>query len=625
MANHDMYLSVRIAADAARYAQGLTGATQATKKFSATAKEEFNRLKSSMGELRNQLAMLGIGFAAMQSMVSSAKMDKGLTQIGQTANMSKNEVAQLRGELFQMASMTGQKVEDLQEGFNNAVQAGLNFKQALPVTDAVNKAMAVTGASAQSLTGGLTVAAAAFQFDLAKPNEALTLLDKMTVAGRLGNAELEDLSGVFSRVGQNAMSAGMGFDKTLGFIESLSQIEKQPERLATLADSTLRVFTNRNYMMAASKATGVSFFNKDKSRRDAVEVMQDLKKKYDKLKDDESRSKFVQAAFGKADQDTIKGMKAMFSGKMLADVTAFADKIKSASGTLEHNLPDAINNAADATGRLKATLTQAADGFTKPIRDTFTEMTNFALDKKENGGLGLDGKDLLLGGAGIAGTALAGGAIWRMLRGKGGGKGGALPAIMGEATSLGKNIAVGKTLQTAAGVTPVYVVNMPDGMGGGGGGIGLPDLPGMPKGGAPGKMAQWLSKLRLGSAVMGANPATWASMGAGTLATGVAAVGAAGAAGYGAGTLINKGLVAAGAGDWMAEHIGGSINKVLALFGNEEAQRIEAINNQFKNADLNGTIKIELSGDRADSARVETEPGRNLRMAPTGRYMPEAG
>ncbi len=42
--------------------------------------------------------------------------------------------------------------------------------------------------------------------------------------------------------------------KTLGFIEGLSQIQKEPERLATLADSTLRVFTDMRYMMAAQRA-----------------------------------------------------------------------------------------------------------------------------------------------------------------------------------------------------------------------------------------------------------------------------------------------------------------------------------------------------------------------------------
>lgn len=493
MANHDMHLSVRIAADAARYAQGLTGATTETKKFSRIAREELGRIKAGMGELRNQLAMLGVGFAAMQSIAASAKMDKGLNQIGQTAEMSREQVAQLRAELFRMAKETGQQVDDLQDGFNNAVQAGLNFNQALPVIDAVNTAMAVTGSNAKSLTSGLTVAAAAYQFDLAQPKMAVTLLDKMTVAGRLGNAELENLSDIFGRIGVNASSAGLGFDSTLAFVEGLSQIEKNPERLATLADSTLRVFTNLNYMKAASKATGVKFFNADGSRRDAIAVIQDLKKQYDKLTTDKERSLFVQKAFGKADLDTIKGMKAMFSGQLLNDVTKYTEKIKNAGGTLERDLSSAINNAADATGRLKATMTEAADGFTKPIRDTFTEITNFALDKKENGGLGLDGKDLLAGGATISGTALAGGAMWRMARGKGGGKGGALPAIMGEATSLGKNIAVGKTLQTAAGVTPVYVVNLPDSMTGGGG---LPDVPGIPKGVAASKMAQWMGNLR---------------------------------------------------------------------------------------------------------------------------------
>lgn len=477
---NELDIHVRIAADAARYAQGLLGAGHDTRKFGDSTRAEFARIRASVGDLRGQLAALGLSFAAMKTIADSARMDKGLTQIGQTAGASRQNVLALRNDLFRMAKDTGQPVEDLQAGFNNAVQAGLNFKEALPVLDATNKAMAVTGANARVLTSGLTVAGTAFQFDLAKPNMAIGLLDKMTVAGRLGNAELENLSDIFARLGVNSASAGFGFDQTLGFIEALSQIERQPERLATLADSTLRVFTNLNYMKAASKATHVRFFNdEDGSRRDPVAVMRDLKKEYDKLKTDKDRAIFVQKAFGKADLDTIKGMKAMFSGDMLDKVGEFSTKISQAAGTLERDLPGAINNAIDATGRLKATLREAADGFTKPIRDTFTDLAGFAMAKKEDGGLGLDGKDMLGGGAAIGAAALVGGMAWRIAQGRKVVPLPGIPAVASEAMSLGKNVAIGKTLQTAAGVQPVYVVNMPDNLAGGANPAGpMPSIPG---------------------------------------------------------------------------------------------------------------------------------------------------
>lgn len=59
----------------------------------------------------------------------------------------------------------------------------------------------------------------------------------MTQAGFAGNAELEDLASIFGRVGNSAKNAGMDFTQTLAFIERLSLVERQPERLATLVDS----------------------------------------------------------------------------------------------------------------------------------------------------------------------------------------------------------------------------------------------------------------------------------------------------------------------------------------------------------------------------------------------------
>ncbi|MCH2222849.1 MAG: phage tail tape measure protein, partial [Dechloromonas sp.] len=248
MSNRDLSLALRLYADSARFVSGLTQAEGKVRGFGQTARREFDTLKGVLGSLRGQLATFGVSVGAVTLGAQSARMDKSLTQIGQTAAGSRAEVEGLRRELFRMAGETGQNVDDLQVGFNNAVQSGLKFNEALPVIDATNKAMAITGASADRLTAGLTVAGEAFHFDLAQPGLALTLLEKMTVAGPLGNAELQNLSDIFARVGVNAASAGFGFDKTLAFIEGLSKVERQPERLATLADSTLRLFNNMKYM-----------------------------------------------------------------------------------------------------------------------------------------------------------------------------------------------------------------------------------------------------------------------------------------------------------------------------------------------------------------------------------------
>jgi len=562
MSDRNLSLALRLYTDSARFVSGLTQASSGVRGFASGARAELASLSTAAGSVQGQLAQLGLSVSAVALAVQSARMDKSLTQIGQTAGMSSDQVRQLRKELFTMAGDTGQQVDDLQTGFNNAVQAGLGFDEALPVLNATNKAVAVTSASANKLTGSLTVAATAFDFDLARPGQALLLLDKMTAAGRLGNAELENLSDIFARVGVNASSAGMGFDKTLGFIEALSMVERAPERLATLADSTLRIFTNAKYMQDANKATGVKFFDAKGERRDALDVLADIKRQYDKLTTDKDRARFVSEAFGHADLDTIKGLRTLLGGDMLGKVRQFSGEISNAGGTLERDLPAAISNAVDQTGRLKARLREAADDFAKPINDALQNAIKFGLDKQANGGLELSGEGMVAGGAV--------GALGLFAAARYGGKG--ISALAGRFGSTAAGVAEGKVLEQAAGVTPVFVVNMPAG-GLGGAASAAADAAGAAGAAASAAPAvvKVASKARTLAVLAGGLPlSTWGSMGAAGLGTAAAGVTAAGALGYGLGTLLSKTLID---GTAVGDKIGESVARVLALFGSEEAQR----------------------------------------------------
>lgn len=585
MSNRDLSLALRLYADSARFVAGLTQAESGVKRFGGAAKREFEAMRGALTSIQGQLGALGVSVGALATAAQSARMDRALTQIGQTAGMSRADVEKLRAELFRMSGETGQSVDDLQTGFNNAVQSGLKFKEALPVIDATNKAMAVTGASADQLTAGLTVAGQAFEFDLAKPGLAASILDKMTVAGRQGHAELQNLSDIFARVGVNAASAGMGFDQTLAFIETLSLVERQPERLATLADSTLRLFNNLKYMKDAAKATGVKFFDAKGERRDALEILKDIKGKYDKLKNDKDRAIFMQTAFGGADLDTIKGLKTLLGGENLGKVSEFSAAIGNAGGTIERDLPDAIANAVDQTGRLKNELRKAADDFARPINDALQNVIKWGLDSKENGGLGIDGKDVMVGGAlgalGIFGAARYGGK--------------AVSGLMSKFGGTAAGVAQGRALEAAAGVTPVFVVNWPGGS--------PADIAGAAAGaaGAAGNAGRVAGRARSLAVLAGALPlSAWGGMGAAGLATAGAGVLAAGAGGYAVGTGVNavaermaKGTRMEGFG---TDVIGGAIAKTLAFFGNEEAKRAVELTEKLKQAEVGGTITVRVEG-----------------------------
>ncbi|WP_165682139.1 phage tail tape measure protein, partial [Metapseudomonas otitidis] len=238
-----------------------------------------------------------------------------------------------------------------------------------------------------------------FDIDLSQADQARLLLDRMVVAGRAGNAELENLPDVFARVGPAARSANLDINQTLALVETLSLYEPNAERLATLADSTLRVFNNAAYMKDAAKAAKVRFFDAEGNRRGALDIITDIKKVYDQFKTDKQRASFIDKAFGKADQDTRKGMQNLLDDKALGNLSEILRDIKGAGGTIARDLPEAISNSVDQVGRLRGELRKAADDFARPVNDTLSGLIKWGLDSKDNGGLGLSGNDILLGGA----------------------------------------------------------------------------------------------------------------------------------------------------------------------------------------------------------------------------------
>lgn len=602
MTDHNLNLAMRISADVTRLMGGLAKGEGGLRKFGNAAKQEMAALGQFAGSMEGKLAQLGLGVSAVATAVQSAHLDKDLKQLQLTAGATADEAKRLRTELINAQIATGQGADELKGGVDALVAGGLSLGEATATVKPMADTLAVAKTQADALARAMGVAGKMFDIDLSKTEDARLLLDKMVVAGRAGNAELENLPDVFARVGSNAKISNLSLDKTLALVETLSLVEPNAERLSTLTDSTLRVFTNRKYMEDASKATGIKFFNADESRRDALKVLADIKGKYDTLGSDKQRFGFISKAFGNADLDTQKGLKTLLDGNSLNKLDSILADVSSAGGTIARDLPDAIGNAVDQTGRLKGALREAGDGFAQPINDAISGAIKFGLDSKANGGLELSGTDMIMGGAagalGIAAAARYGGKAIKGLAGKFGG--------------VGVGVATGKALEEAAGVTPVFVVNMPDG-GGLGGTLGTVDKLAGDIGGP-----KVFSKLKTTLALLGGAPlSALPSFGAGAMAMSAGAVAGAGAAGYGAGTLINdylltsSGPLGSDIGASIGDAIGSAIAHIISPFS-EEARNAIAAN---KAAAADGQISIHVTSDgQAKVTQLQSNSGPNLNV-----------
>lgn len=386
-------------------------------------------MEAMTGRYAGAIAGMGVSYKAVRAVMDSASLDKMLIRVGNTADASREQVEELRKELFTMARSTGQSSNDLLMGFYALVQSGQGWDEALATIQAINPAMAVTGASAEVLAGAMGVAAQAFNFDLSNLETGKLMLDQMYAAGKLGNAELENLADIFARVGNNAKTAGLSFEGALAFIERMSLVERQPERLATLVDSTLRLFNNQTYQDEAARVTGVNFYNADGSRREMFDVLADMRERYRaNFKTDTERDRAFSQAFGKTDLDTQRGLRIFFDAESIEDARRFSGEIGSAGGLIAKELPSAVSNAVDQTARLKAALGDAVDSFARPINDAISGGIKYLLDDEK-----LSGTELLAGGALAAGAGfgalkfggralsrLGGGALGKVMQGMGG-------------------------------------------------------------------------------------------------------------------------------------------------------------------------------------------------------------
>lgn len=452
------------------------------KGLASGVRDEFNRIKGLGSSVQGQLAGLGIGVGVASGLTGSARLDRQLIRTKQTAGMTTAQQGEWREEGFRIAKKYGLDRAGVDSGFNTLIASGVKFDAASKTADAIGQATAVSGADSAVLGKATVAGASAFNIDLNKEGAALDMLQKMTVAGRLGNAELENLADIFPKIGNSAKAAGMSMSQSLAFVETLSTVEMQSDRLGTLADSTLRMFGNKQYREQVTKVSGVQFFNGDGSSRNPIEVLGDLKQKYDGMKTDKQRANFMGTVFKGMDQDTVRGMGIMLSGDRLSTFAEHSKKIDAANPIFSTDLKENTESATAVGNRMKATLGEAIDRMAQPINKGFADFGGYLLDD-----LNLSGEQML--GAGMA-TGIGG---YYAGRGAKAGAGALLNKFMGGPETL-KNIAVGKVLEEATGVSSVFVTNWPSGMSAGGG---MPDLPGGPSPSAKGKpggfIAPWLA------------------------------------------------------------------------------------------------------------------------------------
>ena len=439
-------------------ARAATSSLRTIKSVAAATRAEIGRVRGMMSGVNGHLAGAGLGIGVGLSVANSAKTDRRMIQLGQTANMSPAQNEDMRKEIFRVSKSYGNDPDSILGGAEALLAGGLSPKAAKSSIDAIGQASALRNADPTILAGAGMAAKEAYGFDLENPATMLDILQKMTIAGDAAKAELTDLGDIFSKVGGNANAAGFKFHQSLGLIEALSNVEPNAENLRTMTGNFLSVFNTGTYQQQVSKTTGVEFFNKDKSRRDPFDVIADLRKKYDKMPDDKSRASFFNVVFKSMDRDAVTAWRWMLTGDRQSNMVDISGKAHNAAPIFNQQLKENTGSATGTAGRMRATLRDATDRMSRPINEAFANMGSYLLDD-----LNLSGEQMI--GLGAA-TAIGGYYTGRGLKKGAGALLNKLPG-MGNPLETMQGIAVGKVLEEATGVTSVFVTNWPGNMGAG--------------------------------------------------------------------------------------------------------------------------------------------------------------
>lgn len=586
--NNGLDLYVRIAADTARYNAGIGAASQQTRQFSEMARAQMGALKGVLAEVGMQVGAVAF---AMNGVRQAATMETALNDVASNIKKSTTSAAELNAQMrevkqtaIDVAKVTPFAATDIVQIQDSLLKAGLD-QQAVKGREGAAMAAAQLSALTKldpALVGD-SLARLGSMFQL--KNDAYDDAAESLVRGEAASpGKLQEILYSQRMFGTTANMLGVGFNDSVALSAMMTPLGEMAG--SSLNNFLLNTAGNSKAAKKAMAQVGLGSGKGDQFKSayfengkfiGAERATELTRKTLGKIKDDAKRMDIARDIFGEegmraamqmvqaTTDKTFRGIKSQMDEaigreeKMAIKMAGFEASAKSAAGTVQTSFALAFEPFMDDLAKAAQGVNDLAGDLNKLFMAQPEKVTPggvlspfaWLMDSKENGGLGMTGGEVGIAALVTGGLMAALPAARLLSSGKAGGAAGAaagaIGGALGSAANLAGGVAVGKVLQEAAGITPVFVVNMPSG--GLGGENGLPDLPGAPKpaaAGAAGAAAAGLtSKLKTGYAMAKVlDLKDFLKLGVAATGTTAAGVTVAGAAGYGFGTLVDKGITA---------------------------------------------------------------------------------
>lgn len=225
------------------------------------------RLMARRKELRDQLigqwAKLGTAIIAVRALggwtKDAADFDAEMQSIGNTADLSAEQISGLRDAIFEASKQTGRSIGDVQAGIGFLTAAGLDIGRAQKSIVAIGRAATAETAPIEDLSKASFVLIDSMGI---KPEGLNDALDVLTQAGKDGNVELRDMAQQLPALGASFKALhmqGAGAVATMGAaLEVARKGAADPAEAANNMRNFLKALTSQTVLQAAQKNFGLN-------------------------------------------------------------------------------------------------------------------------------------------------------------------------------------------------------------------------------------------------------------------------------------------------------------------------------------------------------------------------------
>lgn len=581
----------------------------AMRSMATAGQRHMGRLQRAAGGVGNMLDSVGnrwtalaTGVAGVGTVRNLVALEERFTRLGIAAGRSEEEMDALREKIFETARAPDIRVDPAQ--ITGAIEAIVEKTGDLKFAEQNlrNIGLAISATGAQG--GSIGEILAEFQkMDIKKPEAVMNAIDTLNQQGKSGAFTLAELAKLGPRVVTAYTALGRQGPRAIREMGAALQVIRQSagnsESAATTFEAVLRTFQNAEKAAKITRLSGVQLFDQE-ALKEGREVLRPI---------NELMVELVKAADGRAsrmsklfpDSEALRAFNSLMTeynlnNGAIESMSQFFQVQGDGTATLEDSA-----RAADTAGGALRNLSSAWQSFAD---SNLSEPIQAAADALNS--LDQETVDRWLKIAGIGAGSVAGLYALRSLGKLGVDLGRGAKSIWGSTTGgiAGELDDNAERLDDATGSlkpVPVYVTNW-GGMRGGrsagrttrkGGGYTSPTTQSATR--STGTSTPRSRGLRL---------STKALAGASVLGGAALPVASAGLAGWSVGSMINDTLERSETGRAIGDKIGEAVARVLATFGNDNAQRALRANGDL------GTINVKIDQD-GRVRDVNAERGEN--------------